>query len=945
MSWHNNISAAESLISSGRIPPSEEIIVLIKRVNPTSLDLTEIDKERGYSLKGDLQNLLLENYGESFYLVDHPYNDDIVLIKHHHLPSIDACHADVNRLSIKALGNLKDNDVSGLQKPVESLIRKTRQRQSPSDSNSPSEALSRAEQLLDEYDYDAAREILAAIRINSDDDLSLLLRASRILLEEVGSYDAAIEMLLSQTKSVVKNKKVRELLALTYKNNDMTPEARAIFESIPPGELGKEALYAYADICFKDANYFLAFTLLNMADEKDGFVTVYASLRKDIEKEMRLEAEPILHRALKEFDNNELKTARDLGLEALAFYPNYHEARELVRIIDAVNSEVAVENLWKEFENSDNNETRLASLEKLLELDKNNRNKIKDLIRNERDKIKNALILDRLNNLPMLTDDGRWAEAFDMLRWLSSQGEEGERYRYAFSGCPYFTVLHENKRLQRLPEHRAKTAWLSFVKAKQLVASGNLDGCFIALTEIKPYFQGYTEFDEEYRRLYMMEQEKVRSEVKSKLVRIQGDRCTFAEVEKISYELRKLMQLLPGTERESYIQTIESRLEQLKPSTPELVLLEEYRELRLIGHENRAESIRGRINDFESLKKIDGEIAETFQINVEPLHVLEVADMPVNLANEADALTLIGSIRNEVILRQDGSTIIILNPIDKRATKYHSAQFNGLRFCDYLPSSNSFLFSNGDTALRAILCSSHACFTAKFDLNKRLSLGNDEIPAGLFMSSERTNDYYYQTITEIPKDNQISIKTIRKDINLGINKQLETITRDHHSVVEFFRILSEPDKFIMLIDGDMNVYDKQLKASHNNGIYISPILVDAINGYLYVQNENDAVIYDSKCNVVKEYNSILTDNYCIYYEDIVGFCLNNKTALISSNNHTGYFYKFEEDIYSNKFNLNQVICNKVANAYYCYGYNEITCELRLRDITNDLDELIEWQPK
>ncbi len=98
VSWDTHIAMAENLLESSKVPASEEIITLIKKVNPTKLYLSEADRERGYQLKGKLQNLLLENYGDCFHLAPHPYNPDIVLIKHQFLQSIDACHAHLKTL-------------------------------------------------------------------------------------------------------------------------------------------------------------------------------------------------------------------------------------------------------------------------------------------------------------------------------------------------------------------------------------------------------------------------------------------------------------------------------------------------------------------------------------------------------------------------------------------------------------------------------------------------------------------------------------------------------------------------------------------------------------------------------------------------------------------------------------------------------------------------------
>jgi len=103
MSWQLSVRLAETVLESCRVIPSEKIIALIKRINPTRLPLSDTEREHGYQIKNRLQNLLLENYGAAFHLAPDPYLPDLLLIKHNTLPSIDACHADLNALSPRAL--------------------------------------------------------------------------------------------------------------------------------------------------------------------------------------------------------------------------------------------------------------------------------------------------------------------------------------------------------------------------------------------------------------------------------------------------------------------------------------------------------------------------------------------------------------------------------------------------------------------------------------------------------------------------------------------------------------------------------------------------------------------------------------------------------------------------------------------------------------------------
>ncbi|MBU5612951.1 hypothetical protein [Geomonas azotofigens] len=238
MTWDSCVAEAETLLASTRIPSSLEIITLIKWINPTRLKLPEPDRERSYHLKDALQNLLLEHYREAFCLVPFPCSAEIVLIKHTALPSVDACHALIRSLSEKALLTVAEPVESGVSKPPKKYQAKRL------DPCSPRDAVREAQQLLERYEYCEAEELLSGIRIENNSSLPSLLRAATLLMEEIGAYATAIEMLLSQPKSVLKDSSVREALAQAYYRNGMIPEARALFNGLPVADMQKYSLCA-----------------------------------------------------------------------------------------------------------------------------------------------------------------------------------------------------------------------------------------------------------------------------------------------------------------------------------------------------------------------------------------------------------------------------------------------------------------------------------------------------------------------------------------------------------------------------------------------------------------------------------------------------------------------------------------------------------------------------
>lgn len=113
----------------------------------------------------------------------------------------------------------------------------------------------------------------------------------------MGAYESAAATIIAQPDDVQADRQVRELLALTCYGRDMIPEARALFENLRPDTLGKSALFACADISFRDGNLSAALSLLKLAEAKEGILPAETELRNKT-----LIGESLLHTLFREDD-------------------------------------------------------------------------------------------------------------------------------------------------------------------------------------------------------------------------------------------------------------------------------------------------------------------------------------------------------------------------------------------------------------------------------------------------------------------------------------------------------------------------------------------------------------------------------------------------------------------------------------------------------------------
>lgn len=190
-----------------------------------------------------------------------------------------------------------------------------------------------------------------------------------------------------------------------------------------------------------------------------------------------------------------------MARQVLQLCQNNQRAREIVARIDSGKQAAEVAALWESLAQAERCEARLELLEKLSGRDRENQERIAELIAVEKSRQKKESAQAHIERLRTLAKESAWPEAFDVVWWLHGQADEGDACRIACSISPYLSVLYENRRLRRLSERSARQLWLDLVKAMTSVHSGHPGGCLEILEGTKHYFEKYEAFREVYGRV------------------------------------------------------------------------------------------------------------------------------------------------------------------------------------------------------------------------------------------------------------------------------------------------------------------------------------------------------------------------------------------------------------------------------------------------------------
>ncbi len=324
------ISDAQRLLNQHENASLSDLVSMIKKVNPTPhAKLDNATKDRLYSLKTSLQNQLLSSYGALFTLEPVPWDDNLVLLRYNLPPYFDACHIKVRNLTHRALRQLdrqlkKDKEPQGSERfkederePLKAVL---------------GENVIKAKEYISKYDYEAAKALLSELCLEDYNDLSVYIEGIRVLVDDLGDYDIALEMLRAIPERSM-NYDALQLLAKTYWFCNRFEEARSIFERCPRRELSKESLYRYGYILYRAGEWQSALQILIYGDSKDGYIDGIESLKKEIKDTLQGELNRNLRAAADAFERNDFLSARKFAQEVLRISSDNSYARDLLSLL------------------------------------------------------------------------------------------------------------------------------------------------------------------------------------------------------------------------------------------------------------------------------------------------------------------------------------------------------------------------------------------------------------------------------------------------------------------------------------------------------------------------------------------------------------------------------------------------------------------------------------
>jgi hypothetical protein len=414
--------------------------------------------------------------------------------------------------------------------------------------------------------------------------------------------------------------------------------------------------------------------------------------------------------------------------------------------------------------------------------------------------------------------------------------------------------------------------------------------------------------------------------------------CTVPRIDGIFSSIRKTMAILPSGERCEYGRSMEARLALLTRDQTRDAQLEAYREALQTGNVRKAELLRQEISDQSALERIDAEISELFRIDSQPVTLTISDHLPVDLDSDPP-LRWLNSTDRQIMLGEEDGSIVMVNLEQLSATRFISSKLKDIVPCDALPGQDTFLFRelpDLGTAWRAELSNCKSAFTACFDLHEKLGLEIGDCAAQLHMSSDKATDYYTSVVH---KDFRKPGEVIKQRMG-SRNGASAAVPIKEQPYVFIKRASSEPDMFLLGVEDETRMCNKNLTTEVSVAMTPKIWEVDQLAGHIYYFYSHMLKRVDFGFN---DYQEFPESGGCFFMDKhrVLGLCPAKATVMVGLRARAA-FYNFSNNSISTPFRLGRVICTRPARKYYCYDYCQQSRELTLREITAELEDLLQW---
>lgn len=253
-------------VLAGRVAPLPSVLMrVIHAVNPTGHELPSRERQRRYELKARLQSLLVQRHAEDLVVLPGS-QEGVATLRHRHL-DVDACHTVIAELHGDARSWVQYQlDVgAGMAEDQSASVVRARGSGDVSHGAHGREAagarggdtVEAARRALDEYDYDRARDLLAAAVRRDPGDARAAGALLELLVDTLGDDRTALDVAESLSGDCMQAPTVRLLLALAAARAGSTGQALELSRRLDHHRVG-EVLAIVAERTLKDGDILAA---------------------------------------------------------------------------------------------------------------------------------------------------------------------------------------------------------------------------------------------------------------------------------------------------------------------------------------------------------------------------------------------------------------------------------------------------------------------------------------------------------------------------------------------------------------------------------------------------------------------------------------------------------------------------------------------------------------